>query len=283
MLIDTPPAETTGPAFAVRRENGLVVSVTTYPLRIHSVHHALGTLLRQTLRPEKCVLWLAKEEFPGRENDLPESVLSLQEQGLSIGWTENVFSYKKLVPALREYPEKLIVTADDDILYPPEWLERLYADYIAQGRAPMLYAHRAHRIALDDAGALAAYEFWRHAVYNASGKSFFNFSTGGGGVLYPPGALHPDVFDASLFLKLAPHADDIWFWAMAVLNGTFIRVVDNFIATMRSVPLEGEAATQTLWDRNRHGGNTAQLHQVLRHYPDIAVKLLAEVKMLRRR
>jgi hypothetical protein len=101
--------------------------------------------------------------------------------------------------------------------------------------------------------------------------------------LYPPGTLHPDVCDESLFLKLAPHADDIWFWAMAVLNGTFIRVVENFIAGVRSAPKDEKAAAQTLWEHNRHGGNDVQLRNVLRQYPDIAVKLLAEMKMLHRK
>ncbi len=273
------PADAASSATPARN---LIVSLTSYPLRIDSVHHALESLLRQTLQPDTLILWLAEEEFPGRENDLPPSLLSLRDKGLSLGWTHNTRSYKKLVPALREYPESCIVTADDDILYPPEWLEILYADYLAQDRTPMVYAHRAHRMAVDDAGNVYAYRFWLHALHNTPGKSFFNFATGGGGILYPPGVLHPDVCDEGLFMKLAPRADDIWFWAMAVLAGTFTRVVENRIAATQATPMSEEAAEDRLWEYNRQGGNDTQLRAVLQHYPDIAVKLLAELKVLRR-
>lgn len=264
-------------------EDSLIVSLTSYPPKIPALHLALETLLRQNLKPDKLILWLAKEEFPGREKNLPQDVLALRDQGLSISWTANTRSYKKLVPALREYPESVIVTADDDVFYPPEWLERLYADYRAQDRKTMVYAHRAHRITLDGNDTICPYGLWAHGGYNMPGASFFNFATGSGGILYPPGALHPDVCDESLFPRLAPYADDIWFWAMAVLNGTFIRVVENFIADTKGVPLAEEVAAATLYEYNRQGGNDTQFANVLQHYPDIAVKLLTELKILRRR
>ena len=40
------------------------------------------------------------------------------------------------------------------------------------------------------------------------------------GVLYPPNSLHDDVLNESLFLKLAPKADDFWFKAMSFKRGT---------------------------------------------------------------
>jgi len=45
-------------------------------------------------------------------------------------------------------------------------------------------------------------------------------------VLYPPGSLHESVFDVSLFKKLCPKEDDIWFKAMSLLNKTPV-VVTN--------------------------------------------------------
>lgn len=283
MAADTPPADNAAPVPSRTPEDRLIVSLTSYPPKIPTLHLALETLLRQSLKPDALILWLAEEEFPGRENDLPHDVLALRDRGLSIRWTTNTRSYKKLVPALREYPESVIVTADDDIFYPPEWLERLYAGYRAQDRKTMVYAHRAHRITLDESGTICPYRLWSHSVYNAPGESFFNFATTGGGALFPPGALHPDVCDESLFLRLAPFADDIWFWAMALLNGTFIRVVEQFIAPIKAVPLVKEVAAATLYEYNRQGGNDEQFANVMRHYPDIAIKLLTELKILRRR
>lgn len=38
-------------------------------------------------------------------------------------------SYKKIIPSLKEYPENIIFTCDDDIFYPKGWLKDLYEDY----------------------------------------------------------------------------------------------------------------------------------------------------------
>jgi len=260
------------------RENKLIVSLTTFPPRMGIVHYAVFSLLSQTLKPDAVILWLAEEEYPGGEKDLPQPLLALRDNGLSIRWTTNIRSYKKLVPALREFPDSIIVTADDDLLYVSDWLERLYADYEANGRRTMVYAHRAHKVALDDAGNLFPYTDWTPAKDNRPGTSFLNFATGGGGILYPPGALHPDVTDEERFLSLAPHADDLWFWAMAVLNGTMTRCVENCLR--KFLLLNITDSPDRLWRYNiAKGGNDIQFKKVLAAYPDIAVNLLAELRL----
>jgi len=52
------------------------------------------------------------------------------------------------------------------------------------------------------------------------------YPVGCGGVLYPPKSLYKDVTDYEIAARLAPAADDIWFWAMALVNGTGHRLVD---------------------------------------------------------
>lgn len=43
---------------------------------------------------------------------------------------KDIRSYKKLIPILKKYPNKIIVTADDDVIYKKDWLERLYKDHL---------------------------------------------------------------------------------------------------------------------------------------------------------
>ena len=97
--------------------NELIVSLTSFPQRMYEIHYTIYSLLNQTVKPEKLLLWLAKEQFPNLEKDIPESVLALQKNGLTICWTENTYSYKKLVPTIEKYPNHTIITADDDIFY----------------------------------------------------------------------------------------------------------------------------------------------------------------------
>ena len=111
------------------RNPKLIVSLTSFPERMYDLHFCLYSLLTQTLKPDEVILWLAAEEFPNKEADLPQKVLQLKDNGLTIKWCENIGSYKKLIPTIREYPNDIIVSADDDIFYPAEWLERLYNSY----------------------------------------------------------------------------------------------------------------------------------------------------------
>ncbi len=206
------------------RNPRIIISLTSFPARMSDIHYALYSLLNQTLRPDMIVLWLGADKFPNRESDLPESVLRFIKNGLTIKWCDDMRSYTKLVPSLAEFPNDIIITVDDDIYY-PEWLvERLYD---AHCKTPnMIHCMRAHKILFAPNGALLPYNQWEHQTRNNT-PSFLNFLTGVGGVLYPPHSLDSDVCNRDKFQQLAPFADDVWFWAMAVKNGTKINVVPS--------------------------------------------------------
>ena len=57
-------------------------------------------------------------------------------------------------------------------------------------------------------------------VNNRYEPSLLNKQSGVGGVLYPPHSLHPEVSNEKVFMDICPHADDLWFYAMAVMAGT---------------------------------------------------------------
>ena len=84
------------------RSPKIIVSLTTFPKRIKTVHITIEQLLTQSVKPDKLILWLAEEQFPNKENDLPEDLLRLREFGLTIGWCKDLRSYKKLLPTLKE-------------------------------------------------------------------------------------------------------------------------------------------------------------------------------------
>ncbi|MBR1423936.1 glycosyltransferase [bacterium] len=202
-----------------KRKTKIIVSLTSYPERMYDLHYCIYSLLTQETKPDEVILWLAKEQFPNREKDIPKQVLDLIKNGLSIKFCEDIKSYKKLIPALREYPNDIIVTADDDIFYDYNWLEKLYNEY----EGDCVIAHRCHRIIIENEKILP-YRNWEKCVIK-NNPSFLNFATGAGGIMYPPHCLHKEVANEALFKKLAPKADDVWFWAMSVLNNTKIKTV----------------------------------------------------------
>ena len=68
-------------ALGVDSQSKIIVSLTTFPARIGYVHLAIKSLLHQTKRPNKVILWLGEEFFPEGENNLPESLLELKPLG----------------------------------------------------------------------------------------------------------------------------------------------------------------------------------------------------------
>ncbi len=228
------------------RERPLIVSLTSYPERIGLVSKAVITILNQKdCRPDEVELWLAREQFPDGEASLPPSLTELTGHGLSICWCEDLRSYKKLIPALKKHPDAVIVTADDDAYYSRRWLERLYSSYLKE--PSLIHCHRATPFYFDD-GAVNTVIDGRH--YH-KGPSFLNMQVGCAGVLYPPGSFAPEVLDASMFMKLTPAADDIWFWLMAVRSGKKINVVEK--NQPLPVPVLGASKTSKLTDINDHG------------------------------
>ena len=125
----------------------IIVSLTSFPKRINTVSITINTILRQSVKPDKIILWLAKEEFPEGKSKLPEDLLKLEKFGLTIDWCENLLSYKKLIPTLRLYPNDIIITADDDIYYEEDWIESLYSKYLQNPE--YVYVRRAIRVKYD--------------------------------------------------------------------------------------------------------------------------------------
>ena len=235
---------------------------------MYEIHYTLYSLLTQTVKPAKVVLWLGTEQFPDGEKDIPQKVLKLKENGLVIEWHKNLRSYTKLVPSLKKYPNNIIVTADDDIYYEKDWLEKLLKSH--KENKNCIICHRAHRVKFDRE-KLAPYKKWPKKIKGGK-ASYLNFLTGVGGVLYPQNSLHKDVLNEELFTELAPKADDVWFWAMAVLNKTKILVVKDWIRELTYVNPERERGLTdevTLFSFNKKGGNDLQIEKVLNHYPQI--------------
>lgn len=249
-------------------DKDIIISLTSFPQRMDEIRYTLYSLLNQTVKPYKVILWLGREQFPNLEQDVPENVLKLRENGLTIEWTKNLYSYTKLVPALKKYPDNIIVTADDDIYYETDWLEKLLKSHKTNKNC--IICHRAHKVKFDK-NMLAPYKKWPKKIKGCK-ASYLNFLTGVGGVLYPPGCLYKDVFNEELFTQLSPKADDVWFWAMAVLNKTKICIANDWIRRLTYVNPDRERGLTneiTLFSFNKKGGNDMQIKNVLNHYPEI--------------
>lgn len=197
------------------RDKRIVVSLTSYGRRVSkTVEYTIISLLRQTYKPDEVILWLDCDNW--NENNIPACLKKLKIYGLSIMFCEDIRSYKKLIPALRNRPDCLIVTTDDDVFYRKDTIERLVYQYKKDPKK--IYCHTAHGVTLNKDNTISSYSNWVEDVNGSSGP--FVFPVGEGCILYDPNLLYKDITNEKLFLKLAPLADDLWFYFMEALNGT---------------------------------------------------------------
>ena len=240
--------------FAVRKVPA-ILSLTSHGSRLGRAHIAIETLLRQTVAPERLILWLSDKL---QANELPEPLRRQASRGLEIHFVHDIGPYTKVIPALREFPGHPIVTVDDDSLYPRALLARLWAAYEAE--PAYVHCHRAHYILFDERGRLRPYGDWRKCVDYVDEPCFRIFPTGVGGVLYPPGALHPDVLAEELFLEICPSNDDVWLKAMSLLNNVKCRRLKG---PHREFPLVTNTASSGLMNTNVYSGRTDQQIQAV--------------------
>ena len=205
---------------------GVTVSLTTTSYRVRHTHRTVKTLLAQSYRPAHVVLWLSEhahlKDSGVTRDDVPDTLAELEPHGLRIAWTHNTGPFRKLLPAMREYGG-VIVTADDDTLYPEDWLEKLVAAHLNDPACICCYRGRRMRKAED--GRFLPYRKWRCEEFTSPSR--YCFPTGKDGVLYPPGSLHDEVYNERAFMELCPTNDDIWFKAMSMLGNTLVKQVGH--------------------------------------------------------
>lgn len=187
------------------RPEKIIVSLTSYKPRIHDVKYAIYSLLNQTFPPDKLILWLDEDSFPQREKNLPHDLLELKNFGLTIDWCENLRPYKKFIPALEKYPDDIIVTADDDLMYLPDWLEILYEEHLKN--PDCVVAHYAHKVRLNERGKFFPFKQWGFNIKPAiSLPPAFTYAPGtGGGVLFKKKIFTRRHFKTRNFLGVGTH------------------------------------------------------------------------------
>lgn len=248
----------------------IIVSLTSYPPRINYVYMSIKSIIKQTLKPNIIILWLAENEFPNRNNDLPKDLLELRKKRVKIEYYKhNIKSYKKLIPTLEKYPNTIIITVDDDIIYESDTIEKLYNNYLKYPKD--IQAHRITKFIYNSGEfkiIVGGFDY-----YNSS--SFLNKVTGVGSVLYPPNCFYKDILNKDLFMKLAPTNDDQWFWLQGVLNNVKVRVVDNpnlnlnYINNTQSVGLFIQNK-ELFWK---------DFYRIIDYYPRLKKILINEYKM----
>lgn len=243
------------------RHKQVTVTLTTYADRINTVHYTIRTLLNQTYKPDRVILWLA-DEF--RDVELPKDLLELEKFGLTIRYCEELRSHKKYYFAMQEFPNDTIITFDDDIIYPENQIEKLIK---AHKKFPdCVVANEINKLVFDENFELVYQRNEGVATFGLTPQIML-LPIGCGGVLYPPHCLDAEVFNKDNIINLAYTTDDLWLKSMAIKNGVKAVKTEKWIRTLSCV--KGSQKTHLAQVNCLAGGNEDAMRRILDVYPEI--------------
>ena len=240
----------------------LIVSLTTHGQRIHTVSLAIESIFQQTVKADKVILYLGKTDFTIAS--LPISLKKQIDRGLEIRFVEDIKSYTKVIPAMLEYPDALILTVDDDYMYPSDMIERLVVAHRNNPHA--VCCSHSRKMTLSPSGKLNPYRSFDMVFPDSDLISSQLLAEGFGGVLYPPYCMPEECFDTKTFLSLCPSADDVWLKAMELLKGTPVQQIARNRYWFRSLTSEASVQDSGLVHYNNSVGNDLQMEAVFSHF-----------------
>lgn len=201
----------------------LVVSITSYGKRLNYVFLTIESILNQKYKPSRIILWLYKDDVPtGWYKKLLERQVK---RGLIIKYVDvDVRSFKKLSFMLDERyitlndSVKYIVTADDDIFYPANWLVGFKLNYCLLNEKKAVLCYRGRNIVVREDGSIAPYDQWNLATKDSS-RFYSILPTGVSGICYPRESLDNTIQLFTDIMERCPYADDIWYKMVTLKNG----------------------------------------------------------------
>ncbi len=244
----------------INKGKNIIVSLTSYPSRINRLWLVIESILRQTRKPDRIIVYLSRLQFQN-EKSLPKSLLRQKDRGLEIRFVDTDYrSHKKYLFALTDFPEDYLLTIDDDIFYRSTMIENLYTTSLVYPSA--VIAQYCTQILWQEQNELLPYSLWE-AIEEEKNAGFDIFFGSGGGVLFPPHSLHPDVTDWKLSSDLCPTADDVWLNAMCRTNNSKVK---NIPGSSTFLPVINWKDTTLSVINNGMNQNDTQIQKTREYY-----------------
>lgn len=211
------------PGTSENNKHEIILSLTTFGYRVNDVHLTIESLFQQSVKASRIILWLSTRDFPNKNADIPAILKNQMKRGLEIAFCEeDLGPYTKFFYTLKEHPESLVITVDDDILYASDTVDLLYRAYLKNPN--VIHCLRAHKMLPDGSGKLLPYKKWIKLTQDRE-PALDIFPTGVGGVLYFPGCFDEEILNKKAFLELAPNSDDVWLKCMSLKKGVLCQKV----------------------------------------------------------
>ena len=246
----------------------VVVSMTSYGERVNSsAAYALYSILTQKQLPNRIVLNLDQERW--NNENIPQLLKHLQRAGVEINFCEDVGPHTKLLPALRKFPNDIIITTDDDIYYDDTLVSELFDGFNQSDKRSVIC--RDGKYICKHNGAYLPYSRNPHCNEKCNDEIVSVIPFGVGGVLYPPHVFSDEIFNKDVFRELCRFADDVWFGIMELrecINIIYLRINsrDKSIPVDREISYSWTDSRNLMFLNDTLGKNDEQYAALLKYY-----------------
>lgn len=234
-------------------------SMTTYPARFKSALTAIESISNQTKRPYALVVNISEEDWKAAELDFIRQAKFAFKGWLIVEPCVNLKPGNKIIPTAKKHGDNVIVTFDDDIVYPKDRVAKLIEKHREYPNNPIAYRTR---LVSFDKEKVSPYGSW-HISYGDEVPNKLNFPTSVSGNLYPANFFSDSFFDVDKYIDLSHDNDDIWTYFHVLLKGSaFVKGGTEVVPP--GVPGSQESA---LWKSNvSKGGNDEIIKRLEKEY-----------------
>lgn len=239
-----------------------IVSLTTFPKRLPNLWMVLYCIFRQTVRPAKIVVTLIEEEIPEGNESLPKILRYFEDKGVEFLFEkENLRPHNKYFYCRQKYPNRDVITIDDDLLYYLNTVDRLLK--LHKQYPNSVCTNRATKIIWDENGFISS-QHWPE-VLNNTGPSLSLIALGYSAVFYPASFQPSLLYNVELIKKLALGTDDLWLRAIETIENVEV-VNGSYYAHPMTLPSSQTIALQKHNCADTNNGNDINWRKLDEHF-----------------
>lgn len=220
------------------KKDSIIVSFTTWKKRDKYAVKMLEKFQNQTVKPDKIILWLSKDEY---NNKIPKHLQLCLDSGLltDIKFVDGNTKCYKRWEVFKEYDNAYIILLDDDFYYPEDYIEKLY-NAAKQYKCPCCYFEKT----MDYINTKRV-----EIAYNSNSIKNYLYP---GFCCIPPGIIKKDneLFSnkyIQLRDKYNPISDDLWFSLWFKKNKIKIHGIHHWLSSEVSKYQIDQTQDDGLW------------------------------------
>jgi hypothetical protein len=236
-------------------DSKIIVSLTSIPSRIGLVWCVLESIFRQTILPDKLILYLSLKQFKD-PSKIIQDLEKYTNLGLEIVFVEeDLGPHKKYFYAFSSFPNSKIITIDDDLIYHSSFIESMvsleYNNYSVVGNIYCDYSF------LDD---------------SCCKKNDYSIPIGAGGVLYNVNELNlAMLLNQEAIINTSLFQDDLWLYFNNQFNNvSYAKTNEIFIFPLRPIFNFKEKSNLTKINVYQNGNQKA--YSQIKQYLEILIK-----------